>query len=158
MSRKHPKTSHPASGSAGKRARKPSRRNLAWLWVGLGSLVVAGVGIRLLASQGAPLVAITPAQAYAKYQQGIFFLDVRTQAEWNQFHIAKATLIPLDQLSSRLGELPKGREIVVVCLSGLRSQNGAVILEKAGFKPVSYMQGGLEAWMAAGYPVQGKIP
>ncbi len=146
------------------------RRNLAWLWVSLAALLVAGVGILALRPRNTaslittPVqantssVEITPAQAYAKYQQGVFFLDVRTQDEWNQFHLAKSTLIPLDQLQSRLSELPKDTDIVVVCLSGHRSQSGVTILQQAGFTHATYLSGGLQAWIAAGYPVEGKAP
>jgi rhodanese-related sulfurtransferase len=112
----------------------------------------------MLSSKVTPSAEITPAQAYAKYQQGTFFLDVRSQDEWNQFHISGSTLIPLDQLQDRLGELPKSQDIIVVCLSGHRSQSGVTILQKAGFTRVSCLSGGLQAWTAAGYPVQGNAP
>jgi rhodanese-related sulfurtransferase len=158
MTRKHPKSTHVPFEPASHRRHKTHKRNLTWLWVGLGALLVAVVGILLLASQVNPSVEITPAQAYAKYQQGVFFQDVRTQEEWNQFHLAKSTLIPLDQLPNRLNELPKNQNIVVVCLSGHRSQSGVTILQQAGFKRVSYLSGGLQAWIAAGYPVQGNAP
>lgn len=158
MSRKHPKSTNVPSEAASHRRHKTHKRNLAWLWVGLGALLVTVIGILLLASQVNPSVEITPAQAYAKYQQGVFFLDVRTQEEWNQYHLAKSTLIPLDQLPNRLNELPKNQEIVVVCLSGHRSQSGVTILQQAGFKRVSYLTGGLQAWITGGYPVQGNAP
>lgn len=102
--------------------------------------------------------AISPAEAYVKFQQGVFFLDVRTQPEWDQFHIKGSTLIPLEELQARLNELPKGREIVVVCLTGQRSQRGAAILQQAGFPQVSYVSGGYQAWMTAGYPVETGTP
>jgi rhodanese-related sulfurtransferase len=133
-------------------------RNLTWLWVGLGVLVIVVVGFLLLRPQAASSVEITPAQAYTKLEQGAFFLDVRTQDEWNQGHIAGSTLIPLDQLQSRLSELPKNKEIVVVCLSGHRSQSGTVILQQTGFKHVFCLSGGLNAWKAAGYPLEREVP
>jgi rhodanese-related sulfurtransferase len=158
MSRKHPKSTQPSTEPASHRRHKNRKRNLAWLWVSLGALLVVVVGILLLRSKVAPSVEITPAQAYAKFQQGAFFLDVRSQEEWNQFHIAGSTLIPLDQLGQRLNELSKDREIVVVCLSGHRSQSGTTILQQAGFKYVSCLSGGLQAWIAAGYPIEGSAP
>ena len=85
-------------------------------------------------------------------------LDVRSQEEWDQFHIAGSTLIPLDQLQDRVNELPKDKDIVVVCRSGRRSQSGASILLKAGFPHVSSMSGGLNTWTAANYPVEGNAP
>ena len=144
-------------------------RNLTWLWIGLGVLLVAVVRIWLLqsisasnagnsATRPADSAAISPAQAYTKLQQGVFFLDVRTQTEWNHFHVQGSTLIPLEHLQGRLNELPKDREIVVVCLTGQRSQGGAGILQQAGFKQVTYVNGGLQAWVAAGYPVQSGTP
>jgi rhodanese-related sulfurtransferase len=97
---------------------------------------------------------ISVSEAYAKYQSGAFLLDVRTQEEWNDFHAPNTTLIPLDQLPSRLNELPRDKEIVVVCRSGNRSQQGRDILLKAGFQQVTSMQGGLNEWRASGYPVE----
>ena len=98
--------------------------------------------------------AISAGDAYNLYQNGAFVLDVRTQEEWNESHIPKTTLIPLDQLSSRLNEVPRGRQIVVVCRSGNRSQQGRDILLNAGFKQVTSMTGGLNEWRAGGYPVE----
>jgi rhodanese-related sulfurtransferase len=74
------------------------------------------------------------AEAYDLYQQDVFLLDVRTQEEWDSQHVPGATLIPLDQLESRLDELPQDQEIVVMCRSGNRSQTGQDILLNAGFE------------------------
>jgi rhodanese-related sulfurtransferase len=93
-------------------------------------------------------------EGYQMYQSGVFMLDVRTQQEWDEYHAPNATLIPLDQLQSRLNELPKDREILVVCRSGNRSQQGRDILRSAGFDAAS-MAGGLKEWYAQGYPVDG---
>ena len=137
---------------------KARKRNLTWLWVGLGVLVVGVVGFLLLRPQAAPSVEITPAQAYAKFEQGATFLDVRTPEEWAQGHIAGSTLIPLDELQDRLSELPRDRDMVVVCRSGVRSKEGVSILQKAGFTRVSCLSGGLLAWKAAGYPLESGTP
>ena len=96
-------------------------------------------------------------QAYQMYQQGAFVLDVRTQQEWDEYHAPNTMLIPLDQLQSRMGELPKDKQIVVVCRSGNRSQQGRDILLSAGFQATS-MVGGLSEWRTKGYPVEGAPP
>jgi rhodanese-related sulfurtransferase len=93
-------------------------------------------------------------EAYNMYQNGAFVVDVRTQEEWNEFHARNTTLIPLDQLASRLNEVPRDRQIVVVCRSGNRSQEGRDILLNAGFEQVTSMTGGLNEWRARGYPVE----
>lgn len=92
MSRKHDSTYHAASTP--QRRHKTHKRNLAWLWVTIGALLLVAVAILWMQSRATPSagisptpgvssVGITPAQAYAKYQQGVYFLDVRTQAEWD---------------------------------------------------------------------------
>jgi rhodanese-related sulfurtransferase len=129
----------------------------------IGLLVIVGIVIYLILQAGGRTGTNEPAslpsqisvsEAYSKYQSGAFVLDVRTQEEWDEFHAPNTTLIPLDQLSARLGELPRDREIVVVCRSGNRSQEGRDILLEAGFEQVTSMTGGLNEWRASGYPVE----
>jgi rhodanese-related sulfurtransferase len=100
----------------------------------------------------APTISVS--EAYSLYQNGAFVLDVRTQEEWNEYHAPNTTLIPLDQLPSRLNEIPHDRQIVVVCRSGNRSQQGRDILLNAGFKQVTSMSGGLNEWRASNYPIE----
>ena len=97
---------------------------------------------------------ISVGEAYSKYQSGVFVLDVRTQEEWDDYHAPNTTLIPLDQLPARLNELPRDREIVIVCRSGNRSQEGRDILLSAGFTQVTSMRGGLSEWQTSGYPIE----
>jgi rhodanese-related sulfurtransferase len=96
---------------------------------------------------------VSVSDAYRLYQNGAFVLDVRTLEEWNEFHAPNTTLIPLDQLPARINEVPRDRQIVVVCRSGNRSQQGRDILLNAGFEQVTSMTGGLNEWRASGYPV-----
>lgn len=99
------------------------------------------------------LSQITAAQAAEKRDQGAFILDVREPDEWAQMHIPGATLIPLGELPDRLNEIPKDKEIVVVCRSGNRSAQGRDILLNAGFTSVTSMTGGMTQWRAQGFPV-----
>lgn len=92
-------------------------------------------------------------QAYEKYQQGIFILDVRTQEEWEEVHIPNTTLIPLDELEARMDELPQGQEIVIICRSGNRSAEALDLLLQAGFENVTSVAGGIKEWRKAEYPV-----
>jgi len=97
---------------------------------------------------------ISADEAYKMYQGGTFVVDVRTQEEWDEYHVPNTTLIPLDQLPNRLSELPKDKEIVVICRSGNRSQEGRDILLSAGYNATS-MTGGVKDWYAKGYPIEG---
>ena len=93
-------------------------------------------------------------KAAAMRDAGAFMLDVRQPDEWAAGHIPDATLIPLGELADRVAEVPTGREIVVVCRSGNRSQQGRDILLNAGYGTVTSMIGGMNDWTAAGEPVQ----
>jgi rhodanese-related sulfurtransferase len=122
--------------------------------------IVALIIYLIASSTGGSATAATASeisvnQAFEKYQAGTFLLDVRTQEEWDEYHAPNTTLIPLDELPSRLSELPKDQEIVVICRSGNRSQQGRDILLDAGFNATS-MAGGLKEWYASGYPTEGQ--
>jgi rhodanese-related sulfurtransferase len=156
MSKKH-KTSKPVSSKpVSKRPTKAHKQNQLWLWVGMGVATIAVLAaVILLRTKTIRPTEISAAQAFQNYQEGAFFLDVRSQTEWDQAHIANSTLIPLDELPGRLDELPSDHDIVVVCLTGHRSEEGMNILQQAGFARAACMTGGLAAWQAAGYPLEG---
>jgi rhodanese-related sulfurtransferase len=102
-----------------------------------------------------PLPAeVSAADALALREAGAFILDVRQPEEWAAGHIPGATLIPLGDLPSRAAEVPKDRQVVVVCRSGNRSAKGRDILLGAGYPSVTSMAGGMNDWTAAGYPTE----
>ncbi|SVD18220.1 uncharacterized protein METZ01_LOCUS371074, partial [marine metagenome] len=78
-----------------------------------------------------------------------FMLDVREPYEWDLVSLERdgAVLVPLGELTDRLAELPKDRDIVVYCRSGIRSARAAGILVDAGFRRVSNLAGGILAWV-----------
>ncbi|HEX8679525.1 MAG TPA: rhodanese-like domain-containing protein, partial [Chthoniobacterales bacterium] len=57
-----------------------------------------------------------------------------------------AKLIPLGELSERLSEIPRDRDIVVHCHSGMRSAHAVQLLEKAGLSRAANLAGGIDAW------------
>ncbi len=122
------------------------------------ALVAAAIAVMNRGSGGSLPATVTVQQADDLVQNGAFILDVRSQTEWDQFHIKGSTLIPLDQLSTRLAEVPRDRDVLVVCRSGSRSQAGRSTLIQAGYRRVTSLSGGLTAWTAAGYPVEGAAP
>ena len=97
---------------------------------------------------------VSVAEAAALRDEGAFLLDVREPDEWAAGHIPDATLIPLGQLASRVGELERHRKVVVVCRSGNRSAEGRDILLAAGFPAVTSLDGGLTEWAQAGLPME----
>lgn len=75
-----------------------------------------------------------------------FLLDVREPFEYEAGHIPNAVNIPLNELRSRLGELPKDQEIIMNCQVGLRSYIGARILLQNGFRNVRNLSGGYKTY------------
>jgi rhodanese-related sulfurtransferase len=105
-------------------------------------------------SSGGPGV-IRPAEAQARLSgpEAAFWLDVRQPEEFRAGHVPGATLIPLNELAQRLGELPRDREIIVVCRSGSRSGAATRHLSSAGYRALN-LAGGMIAWQMARLPVR----
>lgn len=76
----------------------------------------------------------------------LFLLDVREPFEVAHAHISGSVPIPLNQIPKRLGEIDFEKEIVVVCHHGMRSMQAANFLAQVGFRNVSNLVGGIDAW------------
>ena len=142
--------------AARRKAQQQKNNNQYILW-GVIALVILGLGVVWMMTRNTTTASSMPPEvsvqeAVAKQQAGAFILDVREPSEWNEAHIAGATLIPLGELASRASELPRDQEIVVVCRSGNRSAQARDLLVSEGFTQVTSMAGGLNQWKAAGYP------
>jgi rhodanese-related sulfurtransferase len=148
---------NPAGRKAQSRRKEALPRSIPWFSIGILTVVfVSLTGLffyRYFAPRSLP-DEISVQAAHQKYQQDAYLLDVREQEEWDEYHIPGATLIPLGELAARVNEVPQDKEIVVVCRSGNRSEEGRDILRKAGLSNVTSMAGGMIDWRAAGFPVE----
>lgn len=73
-------------------------------------------------------------------------LDCREGFELSLCVLPNAVHIPLMEIPERAAsELPAGRTVLVYCHHGVRSINGAILLERLGFEAMS-MRGGIDAW------------
>ena len=90
-------------------------------------------------------IPISAQDAKKEIDNGAFLLDVREPYEYGITHIENSRLIPLKQLKSSIGEIPKDKEIIVYCHHGFRSFFAAQFLKQNGFNARS-MTGGIEAW------------
>lgn len=90
--------------------------------------------------------------------EGALLVDVRERAEVARtaFDVPAIVNIPLFELEQRFGELPKDRQLVLVCESGERSLKGTYFLQFHGFSRVYSMEDGLLKWMRKGFPVIGE--
>ncbi|MFV8828881.1 rhodanese-like domain-containing protein [Alkalihalobacterium sp. APHAB7] len=79
-------------------------------------------------------------------KKDVQLIDVRTPGEFSSNHIKKFKNIPLHELSTKVNQLSKEKEIVVICQSGMRSNKATKILKKLGFENVTNVKGGMSAW------------
>jgi glyoxylase-like metal-dependent hydrolase (beta-lactamase superfamily II)/rhodanese-related sulfurtransferase len=96
-------------------------------------------------------------QTFEELATPVQLIDVREPGEFDGSlgHIKGATLIPLGELQSRILELDPQRPVVSVCRSGARSAQAVALLQKAGFRQLANLAGGMLRWRAEGHPVEG---
>jgi len=82
-------------------------------------------------------------------------LDVREPNEWKEDGIIEgAECIHFADLLNKTGSLPRDKPIAVTCSVGNRASTAASILERAGFKNMSNVLGGMTAWTSLEYPTR----
>lgn len=86
----------------------------------------------------------------AAYSQ---FVDVRTADEFKSGHAPRSRNIPLDTLAANLDLLEKNETVILICRTDNRSRQAAELLHRNGFKDVVVVQGGMNAWTEAGFPI-----
>jgi rhodanese-related sulfurtransferase len=98
---------------------------------------------------------VTPAELARLRSSGkpVQLIDVRTPAEFAEIHVDFARNVPLDQIQPE-ALMPGGRgeALFVICRSGNRGKQACQKLEAAGLNVVN-VEGGTQAWEAAGLPV-----
>ncbi len=86
----------------------------------------------------------------------IQIIDVREPSEFSDAlgHIRGARLLPLSELTARIGEIAADRPVVTVCRSGARSAQAIVLMQKAGLQQLANLAGGMLRWRAESLPVE----
>jgi rhodanese-related sulfurtransferase len=80
-------------------------------------------------------------------------LDVRTDEEWAEAHVAGGVHIPMHELTARLDEMPTTRPLSVICHIGQRSAYVTEWLVEQGVDAQN-VRGGMVAWAQAGLPME----
>jgi hydroxyacylglutathione hydrolase len=107
----------------------------------------------------ATLTQISPAELNKQLsRQSLQVLDVRREPEWEAGHIDGAAWWPLDHFKVSTPEIDHDAAIAVHCKSGYRSAIACSLLLRAGFKSVSNVSGGFDAWQQAKLPFVSEKP
>ena len=83
-------------------------------------------------------------------------IDVREHDEYVAGHLPESRHIPAGRLEERAGELDKLKDtpLILICQTGARSTGACKQLAKLGFSKVHNLEGGINAWRAAGLPLK----
>ena len=130
------------------------------LWTGLriaGEARLAEIGslVQTFMSDRGALRPVSQPELRRQMEEGqIIVLDVRPASEYNAGHIAGARSIPIEELNSRLRELPKSRRIVAYCRGPycVFADEAVMRLRASGYKAV-LLEGGFPEWKLRGFPV-----
>ena len=81
-------------------------------------------------------------------------IDVREYPEYASGAIEGSRLVPLSTVEREAAQWKKDQPVLLVCRSGKRATQAASILERLGFQNVKVLDGGFDAWNAAGLPTR----
>jgi len=105
--------------------------------------------------EGYSIISVQDAYQHIKAQnQDVVFIDVRTPGEYQSGHVPGAKLIPVQMLARRLNEVPKDKQVIVYCESGVRAARAAEILVGHGYRRVQSMKASMRGWRDAGLPLE----
>jgi hydroxyacylglutathione hydrolase len=107
----------------------------------------------------ATLAQVSSSELSARLESGgVQVLDVRREPEWEEAHIQQANWWPLDNFRVAPPEIDHEAPIAVHCKGGYRSMIACSLLQRAGFKHVTNLVGGMDAWQEAKLPVVSTKP
>ncbi|MDP6047845.1 MAG: rhodanese-like domain-containing protein [Candidatus Bathyarchaeota archaeon] len=98
-------------------------------------------------------VDVREARNLLREKGSLMVLDVRTISEYDGGHLQGAINIPVEVLTQYLSQLNKNDELLVYCRTGNRSTTAVGILRENGYDRIYHMDGGIEAWDSAKFPI-----
>jgi rhodanese-related sulfurtransferase len=96
-----------------------------------------------------PIPTVSIDEVESRLEGGAILVDVRQEFEYVEAHVPGALLIPLDQLQSRIDEIPVDVEVLCICRSGGRSSKATEFLRSRGLNAYN-VEGGTLAWIESG--------
>lgn len=101
--------------------------------------------------------SINPREAWERLSDArslSVLIDVREPWEYKSGHAQKARNIPLSQLQQRVQEVPRDREVLLICQSGSRSLQAAEFLQQHDIPQVVNVTGGTTVWRMHRLPIE----
>jgi rhodanese-related sulfurtransferase len=105
-------------------------------------------------SARAQVFSVSLDQARAEHEAGkALLVDIREPAEHATGVAPGAQLLPMRQLGSRLGELPRDRPVLLICNTQNRSRATLDALRAQGWTNLRSVDGGMSEWKRRGWPM-----
>lgn len=105
-------------------------------------LIIVFLAWRMMPTKGIKSISTEQLRDIVNDEDKVF-IDVRTPGEYKGRNIRQFKNIPL---GSSFSKLPKDKEIVVICQSGMRSSQACKQLKKFGYENITNVRGGMSAW------------
>ncbi len=100
------------------------------------------------------LAPISPLELKKRLDEGdAVLIDIRESDEHAREHIVGARLAPLSAIDAHDFDREHAKLAVFHCKSGMRTQANAALLLAKGFRDARCLEGGIDAWKAAGLPI-----
>jgi rhodanese-related sulfurtransferase len=122
-------------------------------------LIVALLGILFLnacdsTSFRSKKASFSSAEIKTMLNDDILFVDVRNYDEVEElaFDVKNIINIPVDSIENHLHDIPKNKQVILVCRSGRRSESAYTLLKNKGYENIANLEGGIDAWKAEGLP------
>lgn len=146
-------------GYIGKEAATGGEGLIQKIMLGLALLAIVAFIPRLINKmRSVNMLSIEELKLQIDKKKDILLLDVRSAADFNgeQGHIEQATLLPLEELSSRVSELNeyKNKPIITICRTDKRSSQAAKILANSGFENIQVARMGMTDWNKHHFPLK----
>ncbi|MEM6611352.1 MAG: rhodanese-like domain-containing protein [Cyanobacteria bacterium P01_C01_bin.72] len=91
-------------------------------------------------------------------EPALTIIDIREQDAFNISHISGAVSLPTNELVNRaLNNLELERDLYIYGSTDEQTANAAAQLRAAGYQNVAELRGGLAAWKASSFPIEGNL-
>ena len=100
---------------------------------------------------------VCPTTTLRMSREGALLVDVRERDEIDSlaFDVPDLLVMPMSEFEQRCAELPRDRDLVMVCRVGERSLKATYFLMYLDYTRVANMEGGIAKWARKGFPVEG---
>lgn len=147
-----------ASANAAGRAIELGYKNVNVFRDGLPAWVAAGYpvhSIEKLPKVEVPSITTKDLKTIMDKREDFVLLDIRFKSLLKKYKLNAEHLInvPLDMLSDRHTEIPRGKKIIVIDEVGKRVKIAGRYLVSKGYNDVSIVEGGIQKWIVDGHPV-----